>query len=278
MTVFVSSCSVEGKPKLRLSINPWPGYMPIIYAHEKGWLNQIEIRPLWTVSLDESVKLYDAKLIDGFFGTQFEYLATSEKDLSPIFFTNISNGSDVVMSNISIRGLVRADSITVYLEPQSVNIALFDMFCKKYAISDSKLKKIYKNQQDISSVDIGNNPTIAVTYEPYASTLEKKGLQRVASTANLNLKVVDALFVANEHIRAYKKELATMKIANDRAVSALKKDPREFYETVKKYLQGQSYEEFLKSLDGLVWADALNTPSAIEDLKSKNISTSELLK
>jgi len=276
--VFISSCSIEGKPKLRLSINPWPGYMPIVYAYEKGWLSKLEVRPLWTVSLDESVKLYDAKLIDGFFGTQFEYISTNEKDLSPIYFTNLSNGSDVVMSNIDIAGLQKADRISVYLEPQSVNMALFDLFCQKYGISGSKLDKVYKNQQDMLDIKISNKSTIAVTYEPYATLLEKMGLKRVASTANLDLKVVDALFVSNALIKEYKDELSSMKAANDKAIAALKHNPKEFYETVKKYLQGRSYEEFLKSLDGIIWVDSSNIDSALKSMKQKQISTSELVK
>ncbi len=276
---LITSCSIEGKPKLRISISPWPGYMPMIYAYEKGWLKDVEFRPLWTVSLDESVKLYDARLVDGFFATQFEYLATNEKDLKPIFFTNLSNGSDVIMSNVDIGELKNKNSITAYLEPQSVNMALLDSFCDKYGIDKNKIDKQYKNQQTISDINSsGAKAVVIATYEPYASKLEKSGFKRIASTKDLNLRVVDALFVSNEQIKEYKDELSTLKNANDKAVGALKSNPREFYETVKKYLQGQSYEDFVKSLDGIVWIDPANMDFAIRDMELKKISTDEIVK
>ena len=133
-TLFFSSCTNDPyKKPLKVVINSWVGYLPILYAKEQKWLEPYNIRIANVTSLGESLSLYNAQNADAFTGTQYEYAITLEKysELNPIMLFDISNGGDMVMSNKTIKELQDSkEKIKTYLEIDSVNSLILKDFLK----------------------------------------------------------------------------------------------------------------------------------------------------
>ncbi len=277
-----TSCTIQNEKKLKISATTWIGYTPLFYAKEKAWLDSLNIKLLNVVSLSENMYLYKSGNSDAYVGTQYEYntLVKNMESLTPILLFDKSNGGDVIMSNLNIEELQKIEKqIDVYLEMDSINSILFEDFMNKHDLKNKNYNYINKDQAFISELKTSPNPTIIVTYVPYNIKLEKNGFKNLASTKdNFDLLVIDAMFMKKELFLENKETFIELKKLVDKSIINLQKDPKEFYETVKNYLPNTDYEEFLKSLDDIIWINKDVSPKIIEKLSDNNFPTRDLLK
>lgn len=277
-----TSCTIQNEKKLKISATTWIGYTPLFYAKEKAWLDSLNIKLLNVVSLSENMYLYKSGNSDAYVGTQYEYntLVKNMESLTPILLFDKSNGGDVIMSNLNIEELQKIEKqIDVYLEMDSINSILFEDFMNKHDLKNKNYNYINKDQAFISELKTSPNPTIIVTYVPYNIKLEKNGFKNLASTKdNFDLLVIDAMFMKKELFFENKETFIELKKLVDKSIINLQKDPKEFYETVKNYLPNTDYEEFLKSLDDIIWINKDVSPKIIEKLSDNNFPTRDLLK
>ncbi len=277
------SCSSDYDKKLKISATTWIGYTPLFYAKEKGWLKELNIKLLNVSSLSENMYLYKAGNSDAYVGTQYEYdlLSQEDKSLIPIMMLDRSHGGDMVMSNMSIQELKdTSKTVDAYLEMDSVNNTMLKDFIKSYKLESKTINYINKDQTKIGLLDAKDmkNPTIIVTYIPYNNSLEKNGFVELASTKNsLNLLVLDAMFTTTKVLQGHKKQFIELKKLIDTSVEALKKDPKEFYETIKPYMLDMSYKEFYDSLGDIIWINK-EIPSELKNrMNEGNFPTRNLI-
>jgi len=255
--VFFISCSSDYEKRLKISATTWVGYTPLFYAKEKGWLQPLNIKLVHLSSLAENMYLYSAGNSDAYVGTQYEYEVLSKEmdSLIPIMMFDKSNGGDVVMSNFSIEELQSTLApINIYLEIDSINSKLIKDFLSKYNLLEKKINYINEDQTTIKLLKSNEKATLIVTYLPYNFLLEKNGFKEIASTKeSVDLLIVDAMFTKVEVYNEHKQQFRELKKLMNKSVEALNKDPREFYNTVKPYMLDISYEEFVDTLNDIVW-------------------------
>ncbi|NPA87602.1 hypothetical protein [Caminibacter pacificus] len=267
LVLFLIFTGCEKTKEISIAANEWIGYAPIFYANEKGWLKKDKIRVIRTVSLAESVKLYESGLVNGLAATQYEYFQI-KKEVKPIILLDKSYGGDMILSNRSIEELKKAKKIDVYLEMGSVNYLLLQYFAKKYNIPLTKMNFHSNDQEQLSqqSFDMKKNILI-VTYSPYDKLFIKKGFKVIDSTRNdKDLLVIDAIFIHKhcenrQRFKNFKKQI-------DMAVEVIKKNPKSAYEVIKNYFPDYSYEDFKKALGKIKW---INNPDKDLLLRLKKI-------
>lgn len=282
-TIFIfTSCSIQENKKLKIATTSWIGYTPLLYAQEKGWLEPLNIKLLNVVSLSESMYLYKGNNADVYMGTQYEYnfLAQKIESLIPIMLMNKSNGGDLVMSNFSVDELQKTEQeIDVYLEMDSINSILFEVFIKKYNLENKQINYINKDQSYISKLKNINKATIIVTYVPYNKILEKNGFKSLETTKNnYDLLVIDGMITTKETLNENKKTFLELKKLINKAIENLQNDPKEYYETIKDYLIDTNYEEFSESLNDIIWINKNIPEKIIENLSNNNFPTRDLIK
>ena len=253
-----SSC-VEDNKKIKITTSTWIGYAPLFYAKEKNWLEPLNIKLLNVVSLSENMYLYKAGNADAFVGTQYEYnfLLQEDKTLIPIIIFDKSNGGDMILSNLTLDELSKINKeIDAYLEIDSVNSILLNDFIRSNNLQDKKINYINEDQSNISRLKANeiNNPTIIVTYTPYNNILEKNYFRELSSTKKSDdLLIIDGMYVKKDFYYENKETFVKLKKLVDDSIINLQNNPKEFYNTVKPYLTNISYEEFLSSLNDIIW-------------------------
>ena len=278
-----SSC-VEDNKKIKITTSTWIGYAPLFYAKEKNWLEPLNIKLLNVVSLSENMYLYKAGNADAFVGTQYEYnfLLQEDKTLIPIIIFDKSNGGDMILSNLTLDELSKINKeIDAYLEIDSVNSILLNDFIRSNNLQDKKINYINEDQSNISRLKANeiNNPTIIVTYTPYNNILEKNSFTELSSTKKSDdLLIIDGMYVKKDFYYENKETFVKLKKLVDDSIINLQNNPKEFYNTVKPYLTNISYEEFLSSLNDIIWLNKDIPTNILEKLDNSNFKTKDLIK
>ncbi len=266
---------------IKISTNPWVGFTPFVYAQEKGWLDATPFRFMWIVDLSDNTRLYERGFTQGFTATQYELLNfKNANSISPIFLIDRSYGADAIVANRSLEE-IRNESkkIDVYLEQGSLNDDFFETFIAEHHLSKEKFRKVDTSQKSILMLNVkGEAPIIVISYQPYLSSLLKKGFQPLASTRTMEtFFVVDALFVDEKAIQGREKEFEKLREIFALGLKQLRNDPEEYYETIKGYLEGQTSEEFMSTTTQLEWLNEKNSEAIILYLNNQKIKTDRLL-
>ena len=266
--------------KIEISTNPWVGFTPFIYAQEKGWLENTPFHFMWLVDLTDNARLYDRGFTQGFTATQYELLHFKNKNtIKPVFLIDRSYGADAIVSNRSLSE-IRSDNkaIKVYLERGSLNDDFFQAFVAENRLEKTSFQLIDASQKSIANLQKRDDPIVILTYQPYLSGLLKKGFRPLASTRTMeNFFVIDALFVDEAVFVGKEKEFAHLKELFALGVSRLHDDPHEYYETIKGYLEGQSYEEFMATTTQIEWLHQKLPEKIIHHLEMQQVKTDRLL-
>lgn len=266
--------------KIHISTNPWVGFTPFIYAQEKGWLEKTPFRFLWLVDLTDNARLYERGFTQGFTATQYELLHFKNKNtIKPVFLIDQSYGADAIVSNRTLEELrTTKESVDVYLEQGSLNDDFFEAFITEKGLGNVAFHKIDASQKSIATLEKVAKPVVIISYQPYLSGLLKKGFHPLVSTRTMEtFFVIDALFVNEETIRGREEEFINLKELFALGIERFQNDPHEYYETIKGYLEGQSYEEFMATTTQIKWLYQQYPKEITEHLGTQKVNTDRLL-
>lgn len=281
--IFLGACSTPPQEPLKISVTTWIGYTPLFYAKEKGWLDTINVQLINVISLSENMYLYKSGNSDAYSGTQYEHsiLKDTIPSLIPIILFDRSNGGDIIMSNHTIEEIQNStEKIDAYLEMDSINYIMLEDFIHTYHIADERINYIDRDQVDISTLQNAKSDkqVLIVTYVPYDNVLKKNGFQEILSTKNgLDILVVDAIYTTKENLHKHKKQYVQVKRFINDAIIALEKDPKEFYTTIRPYMEGLSYDDFLASLHDIVWINRTIDKPLMKRMQAASFPTKDLL-
>ncbi len=255
LLLLLNGCDGRPHHPLRIAVNPWVGFTPVVYAQEQGWLEGVDVRFVWVVGLEENVKLYRQGLVDGFAATQYEFYSLKHAGtVKPYYLFDRSAGADVILGSQSVETLAKEGKIDVYLEITGLNSDLLHAFAQQYGVDEAHFELHSSDPESLLHIPCSGRPTIIVAYEPYATAIENGGCTRIASTRELeNIRVIDALWISTDQAEMYAKTVRRLGKIFDRAIEKLKEDPKAYYDVVKGSLEGQDYDEFIRSLEGIAW-------------------------
>lgn len=279
---FFAEAFKENKDEtIRISINPWVGFSPFAYAQEKGWLESTPFRLVWVVDLSDNSRLYEKGFTQGMTATQFELLHfKNPNDFATAFLIDRSNGADAIVSNYTVEELRKINGpIQLFLEQGSLNEDMFKAFIAENHLQNLDFKPVNIAQDKMTRVESEKGPVVLITYEPYLSGLIAKGFKEISSTKELKtFHVIDALFVQRRYLKDNEAEFAELHAIFQKALEKYHADPKEFYETVKGYLNGQTYEEFIRSAEKIDWITIRNHDAMIQKLQEQHIDTGSLVR
>lgn len=262
------------QPEIRISSNPWVGFTPFIYAQEQGWLKDTPFRFNWLVGLSENRRLYEGGFTQGFTATQYELLHFKDpRQFETVFLIDRSDGADALLSNRSLTAL-RAESapIKVYLERGSLQRDMFHAFIKENALTGHTFQLINSVQNSMLLLKPSAEPMILISYAPYLTQLHDHGFETIASTRSLkSFAAVDGLFVNRRVYEDNKPNFSKLKAIFDRSLAVFKANPKAYYESVRGYLEGETFEQFMASTRDVVWLNGHVDHKILDHLRAQGV-------
>lgn len=277
---FISGCTETQSQKepLKISISSWVGYTPLIHSYKMGYLKDTNIEIVPTSSLETSIEFIKRDVVDGFCSTQRGFCIINKLiDVTPIFLFNKSYGGDVILSNLPKEKLLSLKNTTVdvYMETESINFTMFEQFKNHYKLDSLHFNIINKTQNTIDTKDITRD-SIIVSYTPFSDKFKKDGFYEIDNSKNNIYHIIDGLFVKTETLKNNKQNFKILADALNKSIIELKTNPKEFYEVVKQYLENQTYEEFVDSLNNIKFVNG-DRDEIYQYLQLHHIPTNEIL-
>lgn len=203
-----STC--ESEPKIRLGINPWPGYELLWLASK---LNLYEKHGL-DVEIFEYTSLVDAQTamsrgqINVLCSTLIEVflvsLPSGDKPI-PILVTDYSNGADVMMAHKKkIEKVTDLEGKRVALEAGSLGEYIFTRALQIHHLNPKKIDLIQMDQTKMADALANGLIDAAVTYPPISTQLMRKDDYHVIfSSADIPHEVIDTVSITPKLLKSH---------------------------------------------------------------------------
>ena len=279
--LLVSGCGRKEEKPLVIGVGIWVGFMPLLYARDKGLLDSANIKLYVVSTIGELVHLYDSGLIDGFAATQVEAGQPHDRSsLVPVLLFDRSCGGDMIMANFTEEDLSKdSEPVYLYYKPDTVSDILLESFKNRpfFRKVMSRLQYVSINQAEINPEKLTSGKYIVITFSPYDAALSKKGFRTILSSKDAEIPIIDALFVTSGKTKAHRDDFRKIKAGMSEGLKALNKDPEGFYRYMKNYTEGQSFSEFMTSINTIQWLIGMeDTPEANDFMKAAGLRPGEL--
>jgi len=137
--VCLFGCSPSADDKIKISINPWPGYEFLYLAEQKGIFEQVglNIELVQTSTLSDAQRAYINNYVDGFTSTLVEAIQVEPlggNSIKVVLLPDFSNGGDVILANKSIQSITDLKGKNIGCEVSSLGIYILQQALSKYGL------------------------------------------------------------------------------------------------------------------------------------------------
>jgi NitT/TauT family transport system substrate-binding protein len=251
------SCSQGPKSqKVRIAINPWPGYEFLYLASEKGFFAEhgLDIEIVELSSLADVQRVYIQGRVDAFGSTMIEVVQAAgitQQKLDVILVPDFSFGGDMIIGNASIDNMAGLRGKRVGAEVGSLGMFVLHSALVKHGLTLDDIQLVNVEQLDAEAQMKQGNIDAIVTYPPYSIAVNKlPGHKQIFDTTEIPEKVIDTITVRAGLIDNQKQWLEKFHAAWKQALDFTRNHQQEAYEMMAKR-EGVSVAEFTDALSGL---------------------------
>ncbi len=193
---------VEQSRPLRIGVDMWLGYYPILLAEELGYLREADI-PVAISVTEDSDRMFAAFAageydIVGVSLADAVTLTRARSDLRVLLITDESTGADGVLS---IHPILGPDSIRgkrIGTNFGGFGEVFLDAFLNKHGVLRSEVTLIDTEASDVPAALSRGLVDIAHTWEPYVSQAQAQGANLCFTTRETPKLVLDAMLTTAE--------------------------------------------------------------------------------
>jgi len=287
LTIGLKGCTIGGESlqSLKVGLNTWPGFDIILYAQEKGLFKErgLDVELVRFENAQDTVRAMMRGSLDMAFVSLWEPMQADPGNDRPtyIMVTNVSKGSDGIVSNSEIQSIADLTGKKVAAKLGTVNhlILLEALKLKNISPQDVTIENV-SNERGIEMLKAGEVDA-AVVWEPLMSeTVKEINGNLVYTTADTDSLVIDGLVTRGSFVESDLKSITQFMLAWFDLMNAVETQPQQVYAVVAEEL-GQTPESFANDYAGLEKGDiALNQRMFAADgrLQDAIAEITELLK
>lgn len=199
--LLVTACGEEPRQRLRVGLNPWPGYQTLALAVERGCFAAVglDLQIVEYSSLRDVRRAFDLGQIDVMPATLVEVLEVHNEGVRApevIFVPDASCGADVVLANAACTGLDALRGRKVAYEPDSLGVYMLGRLVERAGLRLEDIVAVGMDQTEMVAAMREGRIDAAITYPPASLQMaEMPGVQRIFSTADIPGEVLDVIAV-----------------------------------------------------------------------------------
>ncbi len=278
--LLLGGCSDQSNDiKMRIAINPWPGYEFLFLAQEKGFFEEegLNIELIEMASLADVQRVYVQGRADGIASTMIEAVQAAgitQEPLSVVLIPDYSNGGDIIVANSTIKSVKDLKGKRVGAEIGSLGMFILSQALTREGLSLKDVDIINVEQLNAENSITNNEIDAIVTYPPYSTAIMKHSeYTEIFNTSDIPGDVIDTISIRKsaltEHNPDWPKKFNK---AWDKALQYSQKYPQESYQMMADR-EGISRADFADALTGLKLQTSKESQRALaSDQLKDNIS------
>ncbi|AEF99570.1 hypothetical protein Metme_1136 [Methylomonas methanica MC09] len=197
LCVLTLGCSDPEPPPLRVGVNPWVGYDPLVLSRELKLVDTTQLQIVELMSNTESIRALRNGLLDAAALTMDEALRLADEGVAVkiIALLDSSNGADAVMVRAGIHDLADLKGKRIALEKSALGALMLDRFLQAAGLRQEEVETLNVEAAEHVNVLENGRADAVVTFEPMKSRLAAKGFHNLFDSSRIPGEIVDTLVV-----------------------------------------------------------------------------------
>lgn len=253
----LTACGAWADRPLAVAAHVWVGYEPMFYARDRGWFDESTVELVSTRSARESLDALIAGRVQAAAVTLDEALvAWSEAiPLTVVLAFNVSAGADMVLAAPDIPSLADLKGRRIGYEASSVAQIMLAEVLQRAGLQRQQVTLVAAPVVEQLDIWWRREVDALITYEPVASQLMAKGMERLLDTQDVANTIVDVLVVRQEALESgYDRALRQLLAAHFRGVNSILRNPQDASYRLAGRM-GLSAPDVMKAFRGLILPD-----------------------
>lgn len=197
LATVLAACNAPPTPPLRVAVNPWVGYDPLVLARERGLTDPARLKVIELMSNTESQRALRNGLVDAAALTLDEALrlADSGVPLRIVAVLSVSHGADAVLAQAGIDGPAALKGKRIVLEETAVGALVLDRLLASGGLRRDEVRTLHIEAAQQEAVLQGGRADAVITFEPIRSRLLARGYHVIFDSSRMPGEIVDVLAV-----------------------------------------------------------------------------------
>jgi len=195
--ILLVGCQDSPPPPLRVGINPWVGYDPLVLAREQALVDAKQLQIIELHSNTESTRALRNGLLDAAALTLDEALRLADTGmaLKIVAVLDASNGADAVLAGPDIASLTDLKGKRIALEKTALGALMLDRLLKAGGLNHDQVETLHVEAAIHADVLANGSADVVITFEPMKSRLLNLGFHSLLDSSQMPGEVVDVLVV-----------------------------------------------------------------------------------
>lgn len=197
MLVNLWGCTPQPVRPLKLGLNPWVGYDPLVLARDRGLLDDRLVKVVELSSSSETLRHFRNGLLDAAALTLDEALRLADEgqDLHVVAVMSFSSGADVVLADPAIQQPGQLQGRSIAVEGSTVGAVMLQRLLAEARLTPDQVTVVnMEASQHLGALRDGR-VSAAVSYEPLAGALRAAGYQAIFDSSQTQGDIADVLVV-----------------------------------------------------------------------------------
>ena len=227
--VLLSACSAPPQLPLRVGVNPWVGYDPLVLARETRVLDADEVRVVELESSGESARQLRNGLLEAAGLTLVETveLVSAGVDLKVIGLLSLSKGADAVVARSGLAAPAALKGMRVGMENGALADIMLQHLLEAGGLSREDVEVVTLSVVEHELALRRGQVDAVITFEPVVSRLEAAGFHVMLDTNRMPGEVVDVLVIRSDALAARPQQARALLAAFEQGRVAMLARPQE---------------------------------------------------
>lgn len=200
VTISMSACNRSSDKPLSIAMNDWTGYLPMVYARDKGLLDHKLVHLATLGSTTETLQQFRAGTVDAVTVTLDEALLLKSEgyDIAIVLVMDVSNGADAIVAKPGINSLAQLKGKRIGVENAAVGAYVLTRALEKAGLTILDITAVPMTTYEQASYFDSANIDAVVTFEPVKSQLIRMGGRVIFDSSMIPDEIIDVLAVKRE--------------------------------------------------------------------------------
>lgn len=226
----LTACDAWSARAVSVAAHGWVGYLPMFMAQDRGWLDPAQVLLLSTSDAQASIDALRSGRVQAAALTLDEALTVQAGGLpiSIVLVFNVSMGADMLLVRPGIQTLAELKGQRVGLEGSTVAEIMLTEILQRGALQRTDIQRVTAGSEQHLALWQQRKVDALITFEPVASHLQVKGMQRRFDSQQIPNTIVDVLVLRQDaQGAAYAGALRHLMKAHLKAVHAIRRNPQD---------------------------------------------------